>query len=70
DLAATAQTTGGFSPAELAGLCNKAALIAIRAYLATHTGPAGNYKDFTITRKHLDEARALLDAQRAPGAAR
>jgi SpoVK/Ycf46/Vps4 family AAA+-type ATPase len=64
-LQATAQATEGFSAAELAAVCNKAALMAIREYLETRPAQAGGYEGFTIGRKHVDEARALIEKQRA-----
>jgi transitional endoplasmic reticulum ATPase len=64
-LHATAQATDGWSGADLAALCNKAALIAIREYLETRAGKAGRYAGFSISRKHVQQAQALIGRQRA-----
>jgi transitional endoplasmic reticulum ATPase len=64
-LAALAEATEGASGADLAAICNKAALLAIREYLETRRDSAKGYDDFLIGRKHLDAARAMLTRQRA-----
>lgn len=64
-LPALAERMENCSGAELAGVCNKAALIAIREYLATATGESKDYDGFTISRKHVDEAQKLMEGQRA-----
>jgi transitional endoplasmic reticulum ATPase len=63
-LQALAAATQGCSGAELAGICNKSALIAIREYLETAKAEAGSYEGFTIGRKHIEEAHKLIERQR------
>ncbi|HUU58674.1 MAG TPA: CDC48 family AAA ATPase, partial [Phycisphaerae bacterium] len=63
-LRAMAEATEGCSGADLEAICNKGALLAIREYLETHKDSAQGYKGFTITRKHLDQARKIIDRQR------
>ena len=65
DLQALADVTEGRSGADLAALCNKAALLAIREYLEGRQEPAGGYEGFVIGGRHVQEARKLLERQRA-----
>jgi len=60
-----AAETEGCSGADLAGICNKAALIAIREYLQNHPGDNKNYEGFVIGKKHVEQARALVENQRS-----
>jgi len=64
-LQALADGTAGASGADLAALCNKAALLAIREYLESHKGETNDYKGFVIRKKHVDQARKLIQQQRA-----
>ena len=64
-LQATVKATEGCSGAELAGICNKASLLAIREYLETMRGETKNYDGFIISRKHVEKARELIERQRA-----
>ena len=69
-LPAIADATEGRSGADLAGLCGKAALLAIREHLATHKDPAGGparaagYGGFTISMKHMEAAHKIIERQR------
>ncbi len=65
DLSAIADATEGYSGADLAGTCSKAALLAIREYLETHEGDTNGYGGFTITMKNMEEARKIIERQRA-----
>ncbi|MGD1276764.1 MAG: CDC48 family AAA ATPase [Tepidisphaeraceae bacterium] len=64
-LEALAQATDGCSGADLAAICNKAALVAIREYLETCKRQGGGYSGFTIGSRHVDEAKKLVDRQHA-----
>ena len=64
NMQALAQATEGCSGAELAGICNKAALIAIRDYLEAHGGDTKDYKGFVIGKKHVEQAQQLMKSQR------
>jgi transitional endoplasmic reticulum ATPase len=64
-LQALAEATEGCSGADLAAICNKAALLAIREYLESLQGKARSYKGFTIGRKHLEQAQRMIQQQRA-----
>jgi transitional endoplasmic reticulum ATPase len=64
-LQAMAESTEGCSGADLAAICNKAALIAIREYLETRKVESNNYEGFVIDRKHVEEAKSLMEGQRA-----
>ena len=64
-LQAVAQVTEGCSGADLAAVCDKAALITIREYLGTRKGKARGYGGFTIGKKHVEEARKIIERQRA-----
>jgi transitional endoplasmic reticulum ATPase len=64
-LQAAAAVTEGCSGAELAAICNKASLLAIREYLETREAKAKGYEGFTISKKHLDQAQRLIQQQRA-----
>jgi len=64
NLQALADSTEGCTGADLSAICNKAALIAIREYLVTHKSESKDYSSFIISKKHVDEARKLLDGQR------
>ena len=55
-----ADETDGCTGADLAGICDKAALLAIRDYLAGRDGSASGYEGFTITRKHMEQARKAV----------
>jgi transitional endoplasmic reticulum ATPase len=61
DLPALAGATEGASGADLAALCNKAALLAIREHLQTHADDGdGDRQKFTITAQHVEEARKII----------
>jgi transitional endoplasmic reticulum ATPase len=64
-LQAMAAATEGCSGADLAAICNKAALMAIREYLETPRAKAKSYEGFTIGRKHVEDAQKLMERQRA-----
>lgn len=64
-LQALAQATEGCSGADLAAICNKAALMAIREFLETPRATAKSYEGFTIGRKHVEAAHKVLGRQRA-----
>ena len=64
NLPAMADSTEGYSGADLAAICNKAALLAIREYLETHKDQAKGYRKFTITKKHMEQARRITKQQR------
>jgi transitional endoplasmic reticulum ATPase len=63
NLEALAQSTEGCSGADLAAICDKAALLAIREYLETHK-ETKTYEGFVIGKKHVEEAKALVERQR------
>jgi len=63
-LSAIADATEGYSGADLAGICSKAALLAIREYLETHEDDAEGYGGFTISMKNMEEARQIIERQR------
>lgn len=63
-LEALADRTEGCSGADLAAVCNKAALIAIRKYLSTRAANAKTYDGFTISEEHVEEALAMMESQR------
>ena len=65
NLQALAQATEGYSGADLAAICNKAALMAIREYLETRKGSAKGYAGFAIEKRHVEAARELGRRQRA-----
>ena len=65
-LPSLADVTKGYSGADLASLCNKASLLAIREYLETHGGGSKKYKGFAINRKHLNDARKIIEQQKRP----
>jgi len=67
-LEAMAQATNGYSGADLAALCNKAALLAIREYLETHDGESKKYKGFAVSKKNMNDARKTIEQQRMPSA--
>ena len=60
NLQAMAAATEGCSGADLAGICNKASLIAIREYLETLTGQAQGYEGFEIGSKHMEQAQRMI----------
>ena len=60
NLSAMADATAGLSGAELASICDRAALLAIREYLQTHKGDDPNYEGFAISKKHMEEAQRLM----------
>jgi len=64
-LQAMAAATEGCSGADLAAICNKAALMAIREYLETPKGKARNYEGFAVGRKHIEQAQRMIQRQRA-----
>jgi ATP-dependent Zn protease len=64
-LQALAEATEGRSGADLAALCNKAALLAIREYLEGRKVQAKGYEGFVIHKKHVDQAQKLIERQRA-----
>jgi len=64
-LSAIADATEGYSGADLAGICSKAALLAIREHLETHKDDTDNYGGFTISMKNMEEARKIIERQRA-----
>jgi len=63
---AMAEATKGYSGADLAALCNKAALLAIRDHLGNRKSNAKGYKGFTISKKNLADARKTIEQQRTP----
>jgi transitional endoplasmic reticulum ATPase len=64
-LQALAEATEGCSGADLAAICNKAALLAIREYLEGRKVQAKGYEGFVIHKKHVDQAQKLIEQQRA-----
>jgi transitional endoplasmic reticulum ATPase len=64
NLPSLAQSTDGCSGADLAAICNKAALIAIREFLESRPPDAKDYKGFVISKKHVEQAQQLLASQR------
>jgi len=64
NLSAMADATEGYSGADLAGICSKAALLAIREYLEAHGDNSDGYGGFTISMKHVQEARQIIERQR------
>jgi transitional endoplasmic reticulum ATPase len=60
-----AAATEGCSGAELAAICNKAALLAIREFLASQDGTSQRYAGFTVGKKHLEQAQRIIAQQRA-----
>jgi transitional endoplasmic reticulum ATPase len=64
NLQALAQATPGCSGADLAAICNRAALLAIRAYLQTRKRQAKGYAGFLIEEKHVEAAQELRQRQR------
>ena len=64
-LQAMAAATEGRSGADLAAMCNKAALIAIREHLETAEGKARSYEGFIIDKKHIEQAQRIIQQQRA-----
>ncbi len=64
-LQAMAAATEGCSGAELAGLCNKAALLAIREFLEVPRATPTDYAGFTIGKKHVEQAHRMIQQQRA-----
>jgi len=67
-LEAMAQVANGYSGADLAAMCNKASLLAIREYLETHTAGSKKYKGFAISKKNMLDARKIIEQQRTLGA--
>jgi len=64
-LQAMAAATEGCSGADLAAMCNKAALIAIREHLEIAEGKTRSYEGFMIGRKHMEQAQRMIQQQRA-----
>jgi transitional endoplasmic reticulum ATPase len=64
-LQATAAATEGCSGADLAAICNKAALLAIREYIEGRKAQAKGYEGFVIHKKDVDQALKLIGQQRA-----
>ena len=62
-LRATAETTEGYSGADLAALCNKAALLAIREYLESRKDEAKGYKGFAISKRNINDARRIIQGR-------
>ena len=66
NLQATAEAGKGYSGADLAAVCNKAALLAIRDHLENRKDNAKGYKGFTISKKNLADAHKTIEQQRTP----
>ena len=66
DLPALSVATEGASGADLAALCNKAALLAIREHLQTHV-VGGDHPKIVITAKHMDDARKIVTGRGRAG---
>jgi transitional endoplasmic reticulum ATPase len=64
-LQAMAAATEGCSGADLAAICNKAALMAIREYLESPKGKVQGYEGFAVGRKHMEQAQRIIQQQRA-----
>jgi transitional endoplasmic reticulum ATPase len=64
NLQAMAAATEGCSGADLAAICNKAALMAIREYLESPKGKARSYEGFAVGRKHIEQAQRMIQRQR------
>ena len=62
-LRALGEATEGCSGADLAAICNKAALLAIREYLEAHDGEDKSYEGFVINKKHVEQARQTVQRQ-------
>ena len=63
-LQAIADATEGCSGADLAAMCNKAALLAIREHLDAREGDSKGYEGFTITKKNMTGAREIIQRQK------
>ena len=62
-LQSIAEATEGHSGADLAALCNRASLLAIRAYLDSRKAGAKGYRGFTISKKNMVEAGKMVEQQ-------
>jgi len=65
-LQAIVDATDEYSGADLAAVCNKAALLAIREYLESHKRDAKGYKGFAISKRNINDARKIIERQRRP----
>ena len=65
-LQAIADAAEGHSGADLAAMCNKAALLAIREYLESRKDDAEGYKGFAISKGNINDARKIIERQRRP----
>jgi transitional endoplasmic reticulum ATPase len=63
DLDALAQATGGFVGSDIEAVCRRAAMLAIRDFLAAGEGLAQDYHTFVIRKPHFDQALALVRGQ-------
>ena len=60
-LQAIADATEGHSGADLAAMCNKAALLAIREYLESRKDEAEGYRGFAIGKRNINDARRIIE---------
>jgi len=63
DLASLAEALDGFVGADIEAVCRKAGMLAIRDFLAAGGDPGKDFSGFRISRRHLDQARALVSRQ-------
>ena len=63
DLDSLADATEGFVGSDIAGVCKKAGMLAVRDFLATDGAQTSDYSRFHITQRHCQEALALVRAQ-------
>jgi transitional endoplasmic reticulum ATPase len=63
DLAALASVTDGMVGADLAGLCRRATVSAIREFLSSQTGEDLAMEALCVSRRHLDNALEDWQAQ-------
>jgi len=63
DLDSLADATEGFVGSDIAGVCKKAGMLAVRDFLATDDAQTSDYSRFHIAQRHCQEALALVRAQ-------
>jgi transitional endoplasmic reticulum ATPase len=63
DLRSMAETMEGFVGADIEAVCRKAGMLAIRDFLASRGAPDQDYSALLISRRHFDQARALVSRQ-------